>query len=422
MTSTFAHHSHSLLRALVAAPLCLALLLGPASAAFAADAHQTVLEQTAATRGLALAAEVPIEFVDSGRVRTDIQAQTDRPDTRETLLVTQKLLEDLGLLSPDQNLGALLVGVYGEGVAGYYNRREKKMFVVGDAARFGPRERLTLSHEFTHALQDHHFDLGALTAAARADDDRSAALTALIEGDAVWSSVEYARAHFTDDDRRALSADGAAGRPSPFDSVPLVLRDELLFPYREGTAFVRGLVQQGGFAAVNHAFADPPRSTEHVLHPEKYTQRDQPKEVALPDLAAALGAGWARLRTNVLGELDYRILLQQYSDPRTAALGAAGWGGDRYEFLERPDGARLLVLRSTWDSEPEADQFFGAYLSVMQQRFGPAAAPQRLGPTQVLWVLPGGAVSLSRLGDRVDIVQAPDGATLQRTLELLATP
>ena len=396
------------------------LLLMPLPAA-AADQRQEVLDRTAANRGLAVRAEVPLELVDRGRLRESLEARLDE-DVRASILVSQKLMQDLGLLSADQDLRRIYLDTQSGGVAGYYSSREKRMFVVTGEQSLGPSERLTLSHEFTHALQDQHFDLVALRKATGGDDDRLLGLKALVEGDAVISSVEYARATFNDEDRRQLTAQRERAGPPPLQSAPQALREEILFPYRAGTAFVRLLRESGGFAAVDRAFGDPPNSSEQVLHPEKYAQHEPPVEVRLPDLAAGLGEDWTVLRSNVLGELDLKLVLQQYSESTAAEQGAAGWGGDRYALLERADGARLLVVRTVWDDEAEAGQFFAAYAATVQRRFGEAATRQPVAADRVLWTLPAGALSLAQAGTQIEIVQAPDPATLDRALELLASP
>ena len=71
----------------------------------------------------------------------------------------------------------------------------------------------------------------------------------------------------------------AGGEESSIDRAPLVIRDEVIFPYREGALFAISLWRSGGFDNVNRAFANPPRSTEQIIHPEKYVAADQPAQV-----------------------------------------------------------------------------------------------------------------------------------------------
>jgi hypothetical protein len=128
-------------------------------------------------------------------------------------------------------------------------------------------------------------------------------------------------------------------------------------PYLAGLSFVRHLEREGGWAAIREAWRQPPRSTEQVLHPEKYAGREEPKLVELGP--GAVPPGGRLLAEGVLGEVLVRTLL----DGDEAA--AAGWGGDRYAVWDV--GARtLLVWRSLWDSEPDRREFGRALVG----RFG----------------------------------------------------
>jgi hypothetical protein len=71
---------------------------------------------------------------------------------------------------------------------------------------------------------------------------------------------------------------------------------------------------------------------------------------------------------NVFGELDLRLILTQLTDSTTGVRGASGWSGDRWELLEK-DGRQALVLKSVWDSDPDATTFFQAFAQAMQNRY-----------------------------------------------------
>jgi hypothetical protein len=390
----------------------------PAAPGRAEDERQVILERMVAIRGLPMLAEVPVELVSRDQARAERQAAFDDPRTRAWVLTSQKLMLELGLLQPGQDLRAILAERLSGSIAGYYSPAARKMYVVSDLGRFGPREEIVLSHELTHALQDQHFDLDGLRRAARASGDRTAALRALVEGDARVTETEYARLHLPEDIyRRFQQAADCAGRPIA-EGVPLAIRDENYFPYCEGAVFARALMQADGYAAINAAYADPPRSTEQVLHPEKYLRREAPVEVELPDLAAGLGPDWAVLRTDVLGELDVRILLQQFSDPPSAAAGAAGWGGGRYALLEHANGAPALAVRLLWDDAAEADEFLALYTASLERRFG-ARLPISAEPAFIATPV-GRAMSVSRNGSSVDILIATDRPAVERLAELLS--
>jgi hypothetical protein len=174
---------------------------------------------------------------------------------------------------------------------------------------------------------------------------------------------------------------------------------------------VASLGRDGGYEAVNRAFGDPPHSTEQIIHPEKYLTHEEPVDVSLPDLAAALGPGWTLLRSDVLGELDVRILLEQFGDPVTAAKGSEGWGGDRYAFLENAAGQDALLISTAWDSEGDAGEFFDLYADTVRRRYGARASRTADSPARIAWATPNGALLLQRWGPRVGVAIASDDRT-----------
>lgn len=196
------------------------------------------------------------------------------------------------------------------------------------------------------------------------------------------------------------------------------------FTYGQGEAFVAALRDEGGWDAVDAAYADPPVSTEQILHPEKYFgARDDPTPVALPDPAAALGDGWTLVHENALGELQTAVLLanQEASGfgplPEAAAAAAAGWDGDRYALWT--DGqAEVLVWRSVWDGDAEAAEFVAALRDREEARTGQAwTAADGTG------LIDGGrAVRLRRVGDEVTYVVAPTISLAGAALTALRTP
>jgi hypothetical protein len=116
----------------------------------------------------------------------------------------------------------------------------------------------------------------------------------------------------------------------------------------------------GGWAAVDEAYDDPPASTEQVLHPEAWSDREPPIAVTVPaDLAAEMGPGWSVGLEDTLGELQLRIWLRTGRDDADDATeaAAAGWGGDRVVLLDGPDGASAIAILSEWDSPEDAAEF-----------------------------------------------------------------
>jgi len=148
-------------------------------------------------------------------------------------------------------------------------------------------------------------------------------------------------------------------------NAPPILRETSLFPYTAGLSFVQALMASGGYAAVNAAFANPPASTEQILHPEKYAAHEAPVAVSIPGgLPALLGSGWSEAGRDTLGEENLRVWLGQLGASSQAFAAAAGWGGDRLVLYEGPNGATQLAVVTAWDTATDADEFATA-LGVM---------------------------------------------------------
>ncbi len=74
------------------------------------------------------------------------------------------------------------------------------------------------------------------------------------------------------------------------------------------------------------AFANPPRSTEQVLHPEAYFNGDEPQRIGMADLGARIGGGWKVMVEDTLGELYLRIYLEGQLLMDDAVQVGTGWG------------------------------------------------------------------------------------------------
>jgi hypothetical protein len=172
-------------------------------------------------------------------------------------------------------------------------------------------------------------------------------------------------------------------------AMPAILRESLLFPYVQGLAFVQGLQSQGGWKAVDDAFAKPPASTEQILHPDKYAAGEAPDAVTLPsDLAAKLGSGWTVPLVDTFGEFQLGVWLNSApgANKATADAAAAGWGGDRIAAIKGPNGAWGVVLRTAWDSAKDAAEFEAAATPLVHGLTDPARLLPGAGGTE-RWVL-----------------------------------
>jgi hypothetical protein len=134
---------------------------------------------------------------------------------------------------------------------------------------------------------------------------------------------------------------------------------QLGFPYLDGTTFTSELFARGGFGAVDEAWADPPGSTEQVLHFEAYVDDEAVLEVS----GIELRPGTDVLSSREFGEAMLGIWLGALGvDQTDADQAATGWGGDDIHAVvstETNDVAVVLVV--AWDSPLDATEFTAAY-------------------------------------------------------------
>jgi len=325
-----------------------------------AAAYAAIREQVEQIRGLEPTADVEPVTIDSEQLKSNLVAEFDTANGTSKVTTEQDKLIALGLLPPGSSLRTLTLDLEGGQVAGYYSPERNELFVVSRGGTVGPLERSTYAHEFTHQLQDQHFDLDKLGMDDAGQTDRSFARLALVEGDATSAQTTWMQTTLTPQELgqllgQSLDPEAAAA----LQRAPAYLRSTSLFGYQDGLFFVSSLVRQGGYAAVDAAFADPPLSTEQVLHPEKYGSHEAPVAVALPaGLATTLGAGWTEAGQDTLGELVLRIWLSEGGlRAPEAATAAAGWGGDRVALFRGPGGVLALAMLTQWDTAKDADEF-----------------------------------------------------------------
>ena len=116
-------------------------------------------------------------------------------------------MKAFGFSRDDSTQKAVMVKVYSEEIAAFYDPKTKTMHLIKEPQR--PRRRspasssalrqeegfdkdenkTVIAHELTHALADQNYDLDAMQKAVKDDDDRSMALSALIEGEATLAMI-----------------------------------------------------------------------------------------------------------------------------------------------------------------------------------------------------------------------------------------
>jgi hypothetical protein len=334
-----------------------------------AGVYSLIRDQIEDIRGLEPTADVEPVTIDEAQLLENLEVEIDAEQSPEEMALSEDLLATLGLIPEGSSIRELTLDLLAGQVAGYYSPDRDELFVVSRTGEtVGPVERVTYAHEFTHQLQDQNFDLGPLDTTAIDQSDRALARLGLIEGDASWAQFEWLFEHLTPDEIGEVSTVDPESQAA-FDNAPAYLRDTAIFPYFAGLLFVQQLVADGGYEAVNAAFGDPPDSTEQVIHPEKYLDREAPIEVRIgAGLAGRIGDGWTEAVRDTLGELILRTWLDEHGvgipttfplpAPSDEALAATtGWGGDRLVLLRHEDGSLAIALSTTWDTARDAAEF-----------------------------------------------------------------
>ncbi len=292
----------------------------------------------------------------------------------------------LGMVPDTLDLRALMLDLYTEQVAGFYEPDSTALFVLDDqpAAVLQP----LLVHELVHAVQDQTVDLEALTD-PELGNDRVTAAQAAIEGHATLVMLEYLTEQMRGtpvdlgkvrDFAGSLgpALEGMQGQFPALAGAPPVVRQTLLFPYVEGTGFVQDLWSRGERPA---PFGENlPLSTEQILTGDR---TDVP-------VALSLTVEGARsVHEDDLGRLEGGIFLETHLEAGQGRL-ADGWGGDRYALLDLPGGGQGLAWVVVWDRVAARD----AWVAAMAGRLGRLSPPATVEALEV----GGRPTSLLRVG------------------------
>ena len=301
-------------------------------------------------------------------------------------------------------------------MAGLYSAVDKQLYIVSERWNMTAAEEMTFAHEFSHAMQDQHYNLQSLDERASTMDAHLATL-ALIEGDATLSMSLYAIGNLSQGDVDEMINRAAQWKQDDLPvNVPSPIAKMTLFPYTAGLQFVQALFQQSNdWNLVNAAFAVPPLSTEQVMHIEKYLiEPDVPLPIGLPALGDAMGGSWREIERGVLGEFVLGLHLEQGLSQQEALKAAAGWGGDSYSLLVDGQGRRLLIIRAVWDTPADAQEFFGAYAQMVNN--DREAQEVLLEEDRGYWRLPDREIYVGQQARDTLVLIAPDRISLDRAL------
>jgi len=327
-------------------------------------------------RGLPFIATPTVVILDDADFTQRVSDLVAEDLDEEELAVDSAFFSMLGMLSPGTDLYTLLIDLYAEQVAGFYDGDTEEMVVPAAPDGFTPLQKITVLHELVHALTDQHFDFndGYEVLIDEGTGDDASAFQALIEGDATRSQFVYMEGmspiEAVQAATEALSYDS-----SVLDSIPGWMQSDLTFPYDQGLVFVDAIVSTGGLAAIDDAYQAPPETTEQILDVAKYNRREQPRSLA--PLTVELD-GWDLHDEATLGEWGWRLILNESVLPGEATQAAAGWGNDTYRVFSR-GGDVAMALSYIGDSERDAEELANALIIHIRDSMDAGPAEESAG-------------------------------------------
>ena len=422
-------------------------------------ATSAVLKETSEIRELPILRPVRSGAQSRVEIERMLVKNLDEQMTAAEMHATELSLRKFGLVSRDFQYRPFIIKLLTEQVAGYYDPKARQFHLADWLDLEG--QKPVMAHELTHALQDQHFNLRRFEKWPHGDSDAELAAHALIEGDATLAMTIYMAKNplvalaFT----RSLTSSGISSEQ--FNQAPRALRESLIFPYLQGLQWTSQLYKRGGWDMVSKAFTRLPLSSEQILHPEKYFNYEPPIKVVLPDFTNLLNAstgtagaspalggailsgrrpttgrslppahrprptiGWRRIDSDVNGEWNYYLILDQFlNSPAESRRAAAGWAGDRYALYEGPGRQIFLGQIAAWDTENDAREFFDAYVKRTERRYAdakPVQLPLANSDDWRAWQTGEGGVVIALRGLRVVIVEGvPEGVDSEALVKAL---
>lgn len=307
--------------------------------------RRAIFRLTAQVRGQAGAKLPPSRIITRQQFATETRdALDDNMRSRDALLF-EETLRLLKFLPPNSSIGEAMAEANIGGVAAYYDPNTADITIIDDAAESVSSGSLTLSHEYTHSLQDQREGLGALYTGALSTDAQMA-VSALLEGEAtILSDVAMSRAagvpYLRDDvimylDRltSALLGDIEAS-DAPFNQAQLVL------PYPVGGRAIAEAYLARNIAGVRAYYSARPRTLNTWVQYDKNLTLPVALTCTRPDAPA----GHDVIGTDSLGFTALLALFVKLGLTGLAPYDAArSWANDSYAIFGEPGSTSAAAV------------------------------------------------------------------------------
>jgi hypothetical protein len=349
-----------------------------------------------------------VTILDEAEFKARVTEQTEEEIDLVDTARDQAFFELMGLLDGNTDLSELLVSLYAEQVAGFYDPDVGEIVVPAASDGFSAYQKVTMVHELIHALTDQHFDFND-EYELRIDNgtgDEVSSILAMVEGDATYQQFVYFEgldpAEAVEAATEILSFDS-----SVLDDAPQWIGMDLSFPYEHGLVFISAVVADGGLKGVDEVYQDPPTTTEQILEPRKYLRREVPTPI---NPVAVTLPGWEVHDDSAFGQWGVRLLLADTVTPGVATQAAAGWDNDSYRVLVNGDDV-AMAWSYLAESEQDAEDLVNALITHARGPMGATSARESGGGL----LLEGGGVYIfiDRIDDSFVFVASTDTAAGQ---------
>jgi hypothetical protein len=374
----------------------------------ASEQVAAIAERVEELRGLTFPDDVATRFLPGPEFEAEVRERFDADYRPADAELDERTLAALGAIPADFDLRERYLDLISGQAAGFYTTDTQEIVVRADDpdAALSPAEQVTLAHELEHALSD--AVLGIPDLADTDDGDAARAALALVEGGATLAMQQFAGTSLGPMAQLRMGMDPAiAESQAQLETFPHHLQRELVFPYETGLAFACGLHADGGWDAVDAAYADLPTTTAEILWPQRYGQGGGP---GAGDLTfSATPTGFEDERTTTFGAAELLWLLEApggdpEAAPEDARARAAAWDGGTLRLLTRGADTAVGLAIAQRPGEPDLCESLASwYRGAFPGQDGTAQPGERLVRTG------GGQTGVLRCGtDAVRLGIGPD--------------
>jgi hypothetical protein len=355
--------------------------------------------------GLPVRGHVERQITNRNELQQLVEKKMKEGDISERVQRSSAVLKKFGFIPRDFNLQQFSIEGTVNELAGYYDPRVKTMYLLNWLPS-GAQLRV-MAHELDHALQDQNFQLENWM---KTDDpvangptggdssEQKAARRAAAEGHATAVMMEYllskqgrslAQMPALSPDLLQTLVERSMTLPTT-QSVPLLLREEMAFPYLYGLMFVHEVLRKAGKdQAYSGTFKRPPESTRQILEPATYLAHEKLAPLPMPALDTILGEQYEKIESGSIGEFDCMVLMKQFGGPEETKQIPKDWRGDYFyaaSHLPAGDNAKppagqaanvepknvSLLFVSRWANATAARSFASFYRTTVSRRYSDA--------------------------------------------------